>query len=96
MTNINDETLLRELAAYNRHFDASTIRTWVLDNKTLFDALAFLRRRPNKADEPAGRRRLNETSLRQIRRWFTRVEGRSIAGLVLVRDRLGWCSVNVG
>jgi len=77
MTNINDETLLRELAAYNRHFDASTIR-------------------PNKADERAGRRRLNETSLRQIRRWFTRVEGRSIAGLVLVRDRLGWCSVNVG
>jgi hypothetical protein len=89
----DDHTLLHLLAAYAKPFDASKIHGWVQNDAALFDAVRFLQIRPNKQDERIGLRRLNETTLKRIGRWFNHIEGRNISGLTLSRDCFGWCRV---
>jgi hypothetical protein len=88
-----DEILLETLAKYDEAFDAAKIHGWVTFDDPLWQALDFLRVRPNKLDERAGVRRLNETSLSRIRSWFRRMHRKPIGGHMLVRHRDGWCTI---
>ena len=93
MISPNSEPLLRQLAAYREPFDAGKIHGWAQDDEALFEALRFLRVRPNKQDERVGLRRLNEITLKRIRQWFDQIERKNVAGLCLTRDEYGWCSI---
>jgi hypothetical protein len=88
-----DEILLETLAKYDEAFDAGKIHGWVSLDDTLWQAIGFLRVRPNKLDERAGVRRLNQTSLSRIRDWFRRMHRKPINGRMLVRHTDGWCTI---
>jgi hypothetical protein len=92
MTN-PDETLLKALVKYHEAFDAAQIHGWVNQDDALWQAIGFLRVRPNKRDERAGVRRLNQTSLSRIRAWFKLMHRKPINGCMLVRHTDGWCTI---
>ena len=87
----NDEVLLAHLVRYSGPFDATKIHAWVQNDPNLFEACRFLQVRPNKLDQRADVRRFNETTLKRIRRWFDHVQDKPVNGIILTRDRLGWC-----
>jgi hypothetical protein len=82
----------------DRGFDATSIMFDVADQDRaapssydLIDALQFLGVRQKRS----GPGYLTESSRSRIRKWFDRVEGVQIDGLVLERDRFGWCFVRL-
>ena len=68
-------------------FDEASISGNARHSPELFQAL-----RPLGAKYVRGNY-LSQGSLRRLRDWFDRVEDHPIAGLVLTRDAIGWCSV---
>jgi hypothetical protein len=87
-----DARLLAALFATwpNRPFDASSISGEAPHDTRLLAALAPLGACVRKSGLIA-RLRLADTE--RIRRWFDEIEGVERGGLVLTRDKFGWCRV---
>lgn len=89
-----EATLLRALAEcwpYPAAFDASNISGAVQGQRypALLPALGFLNLRWLK-----GTGRLSTGSNRALDKWLWKIDGRERGGLILRRDRLGWCRVS--
>ncbi len=95
--------LLSVLATHwgdDKGFDATSIACRILDidqglvdkpSNELFAALEFLGVRKKQTGVTPGY--LTQASHSRIRKWFDRVEGDYIEGMVLERDEYGWCFV---
>jgi hypothetical protein len=87
----HDARLLQALSARyaDSHFDQHNISVDAFQSPVLLNALRFL----------GGiklNRRLRTLDYRShdiIERWFDRIDGCRIDGVMLVRDRVGWCHV---
>jgi hypothetical protein len=92
MTPAEDAGLLGALYSCwpGRPFDASSISGEAPHEPRLLAALAPLGARVRVSGVIA---RLRLTDTQKIRRWLDDVEGRERGGLILTRDRMGWCRV---
>jgi hypothetical protein len=63
----------------------------LVEQSPLYAALQPIEPKLVKTGWRAGR--LSQRTRTRLRNWLDQVEGRSLGGLMLTRDRLGWCRV---
>jgi hypothetical protein len=92
MTHQHDGRLLRALYQQypDGHFDEINVGIDAARSPKLLTALTFL---DPKIDQR--HRSLSRRSQTVVAKWIERIEGRTIGGLLLTRDRIGWCQVVV-
>jgi hypothetical protein len=86
-----DARLLRELRKRypgDDNFDEINVATAAPSAPDLLDALNFLGVKVDRRH-----RALSHRSRDAVEEWIKQVEGRPADGLVLRRDKIGWCSV---
>jgi hypothetical protein len=74
------------------HFDELNVAVEAPDSPGLLAALGFM---GPKVRRCGGYRMLTRDSERDVLRWVLSVVERDIGGLRLVRDAIGWCSVEI-